>query len=166
MDMPITNTVATTCRKHTSHMDNVTASTASITSTSLLNRLMMRPRGVVSKKARGRRKVATSMPQWRRLEARRLPHASSSATEKERAPTVQQQSPDCHRNLSPPGYSVAKPTCHQAAYQSPNHERTAVTECVSSCAPKPPEKARMKESHSAVTACGSTGTDCCYNSQC
>ena len=109
--MPITNTVATTCRRHTSHMDNVTASTASITSTSLLNRLMTRPMGVVSKKARGRRKVVTSMPWWRRLEARRLPHASSSATEKERVPTVQQHSLSSYSTATQSRLSPKSLTC-------------------------------------------------------
>ena len=112
--MPITNTVATTCRRHTSHMDNVTASTASITSTSLLNRLMTRPMGVVSKKARGRRKVVTSMPWWRRLEARRLPHASSSATEKERVPTVQQHSLSSNQIVT----QVPNPTASNAGTQT------------------------------------------------
>ena len=92
VDMLITRTVDTTSSIQRHHMDSLPDSTLSITSTSLLNRFMTRPWGVVSKKASGRWTMVTSMPWWRRLEARRLPQASSSAAEKERAPTVQQHS--------------------------------------------------------------------------
>lgn len=92
VDMLITRTVATTCSKQRHHMFNFSDSTLSIVSMSLPKRLMMRPKGVVSKKARGRRKMLTSMPQWRCLEARQRPNSISSAAEKEKTPTVQQHS--------------------------------------------------------------------------
>ena len=112
--MLITRTVDTTSSIQRHHMDSLPDSTLSITSTSLLNRFMTRPRGVVSKKARGRWTMVTSMPWWRRLEARRLPHASSSAAEKERAPTVQQHSLSSNQIVT----QVPNPTASNAGTQT------------------------------------------------
>lgn len=64
-----------TCKKHIKAVRMLIGMRLSITSMSLANRLTMRPIGVVSKNAIGRRKVPTSMPLCKKLEARRQPRA-------------------------------------------------------------------------------------------
>uniref|UniRef100_A0A6B0UXH2 Putative secreted protein n=1 Tax=Ixodes ricinus TaxID=34613 RepID=A0A6B0UXH2_IXORI len=65
--------VETTCRTHISHARTVIGMAMSIVSTSFEKRFTTRPRGVVSKKAMGERKMLASSPLWRNMAPFRLP---------------------------------------------------------------------------------------------